>query len=1834
MDDRADVLGFSPQQEKIYNNFLPYADKIDEESIDAFVEIKSNLTKAVALRDVKTGANHWVGMLSRYIRLYGLKFAKEDHIALIKLMYELILIPDLELSLIQMFANQLISLLKKRKLLSREDLCLPWRPLYQLVEAVAYSPYEPHGLQLFPPNVENVLKNLIKHCRHYFPLEATKEMLEEWRPLMCPFDVTNIKAIHYFEYFLPTNLPPHQQEHGWKLWFTEFMDIWNSFQNNPKWESGLVNLFSRLANDNIGYIDWSPFTCQIFNRFLRSFNLPVGTRLQKVGRSNNTYDVFSSVQWIIAMLGGNSGVQDYLDKIFKTLQTFYHPSNLGKWNVKLSGLLMTFPRLFVKRIHRERYQKPSWENQVPDSHKLSEDDITRFVESMKPVVFVSMFSKYGSHDSAIALRHLSNMRPEIIIPTLLEKMYPAMENLIEPHRLIACMTCIVAVARPMLHNRKWYPEGRSHLLPLLNLSLPGIDPNDFKKCLITFQMISTFVTLVPIVDCSEAVFVKDDLTEEEKELCSATAQFEDFVLQFFDRVFTLIENSAQEHVHSDVTRLNLEQSMLEVGLASTAVSVLQQCSTPIFKSALDRIHRFVTGSVFESRVGGRFAGNLCRAVAKVNPELTLKKFLSHLCSDVKNLLENHEDLKNEEQLDDSFLWNLIMLPQLVRCDGAALLPYKVELLEIIQMTLHLKCIQGYELAGQLLRYLLRALTLIYPLDYKSCAGSLDKPFSEWLAINEWAMPGDIHNLQMKWHVPNDEEMQFASEILHAILEPELEAIKTVSADNQMNREELLRRLNAILECLLGAGCVLPMWEDAVVNIVDSCVSLRRQHCQSTGQHSCITLNGRNVRETVVDAVRPLLSHMLATCEDDTKSLFKLIQIYETVMFFNGTQKNDFDKRWKSFHSVKQALEDQMRTKKRHIRAILVDRVQLQQELRMLNGCRRLFTERHKTMLLDLLSLSVSRYSDVRKTAQGVLFLGFHNLHYSYRCTVPVIVQNLKDSNTPEHVFKGTLYTLLGSGKKNIAMKCNWAVLGEVWTAITQAQHSEKPSILKVIDEIINKVVKNMESVSIVVKTRPSAIEAAKALLDTGTRHASFPVLTDQDLEAARIREEKTSNKDKALYHKLVADLVDLIENGNLMWKFSQIGMELLCLLLRHDILTPACAVRLYTKGMIHDSLYVRKLSLSSISAVLKQQKRRHKSRIFDPFKVSGTTAPSDGDFRPGNRNDNLWICYDNEKLPLTKEQWDSCTFVEKTHWGYYNWPKEMKTYAPTSEQPKLERKLEELREEEVPLYENLINPEFVDKFVEFLALEEHKRKDKFRTKTMTLFKGLHRNFGDTFLELLKPHIERLINDTSHDTHDSSQRCAMEMLSGILRGSKHWSYEKVESLWKWTTPLLKKALNNMTVETLDDWGTFFTVISESRDPRKLHWYFELVMENPLSGEGGSFGDSSRLYGIQSALSQQEWRVSKLLHRLLDYLMPHLSHPYKNVRDRIGSILSSIFLYDYCMSPTSVTLSPKREDFMKVVLPQIDGLKHIVLDEAATESIKNGGGANHVLGKGEELMEVEESEEDEERKASVRLCKSVMKWVLNSLSLLMNFTSAPPEFFQLLPIMCTLESETRDEELKTDCTLALSYFAQSLVQPDMVPLALTTIREVTVLQSWHARVAILSYVQVMVFCNYFTFHTPEHINEIEDIVLGLICDDQLEVREMAAITLSGLLHCGFLQMNQHMLDHFEHLSRTKVKKRKKLKDNLPLEALVKRHAGVLGLGAFVQAYPYDVPNFMPQILMDLSNHVNDPQPIQMTVKKTLSDFRRTHHDNWHDHKQMFTDDQLVILTDLLVSPTYYA
>lgn len=64
----------------------------------------------------------------------------------------------------------------------------------------------------------------------------------------------------------------------------------------------------------------------------------------------------------------------------------------------------------------------------------------------------------------------------------------------------------------------------------------------------------------------------------------------------------------------------------------------------------------------------------------------------------------------------------------------------------------------------------------------------------------------------------------------------------------------------------------------------------------------------------------------------------------------------------------------------------------------------------------------------------------------------------------------------------------------------------------------------------------------------------------------------------------------------------------------------------------------------------------------------------------------------------------------------------MYAYAPSKDQPKLDRSLEELPDNEVPIYKFFTTQESVDKLIKFLSLEENKGKDKFRSKNFTLFK--------------------------------------------------------------------------------------------------------------------------------------------------------------------------------------------------------------------------------------------------------------------------------------------------------------------------------------------------------------------------------------------------------------------------------------------------------------------------------------------------------------------------------
>lgn len=71
--------------------------------------------------------------------------------------------------------------------------------------------------------------------------------------------------------------------------------------------------------------------------------------------------------------------------------------------------------------------------------------------------------------------------------------YPALETLTEPHQLTATLSCMIGVARSLVSGGQRFPEGPTHMLPLLMRALPGVDPNDFSKCMVRSR--NTFIVI-------------------------------------------------------------------------------------------------------------------------------------------------------------------------------------------------------------------------------------------------------------------------------------------------------------------------------------------------------------------------------------------------------------------------------------------------------------------------------------------------------------------------------------------------------------------------------------------------------------------------------------------------------------------------------------------------------------------------------------------------------------------------------------------------------------------------------------------------------------------------------------------------------------------------------------------------------------------------------------------------------------------------------------------------------------------------------------------------------------------------------------------------------------------------------------------------------------------------------------------------------------------------------------------------------------------------------------------------------------------------------------------
>ncbi|CAF3884238.1 unnamed protein product [Rotaria sordida] len=1786
------------QKPNIYNKYLPFYESIKQHGFKLFSEIKENLSRTIQLAEFEPGFSFWSDKLERFIYLYEYYFTKSDHLKLIHFYLSILSINDLNYSNVKICFDMLNQLMRKTRLITRDDLTIDWRLFYKWTKLIFDNHDETHGLIILP---KYSLMICIQRYSPYFSSTATQEILDQFRPQLCLTDWFVINTFKMFDLFLPVKLPPALHDQGFKLWLNEFFDIWENVYNGTIWELYMISMFSSVAWNNIGYIDWEPWLSKIFTRILRGFSLPIGK--MQISSYSFRYMMSYVAKWIVAMLNNKNSCFEYLKDLFIAIKSFYHPSNTGNFQNELVEFIVKLAEYFVDRVHLEHKVNSLWFISLHESSRLTEQNITDFVNCIKEYAFISTFNKNHSNKAAEACQYLSMLRPELIVPTIVEKLFSSIDNMTEPHRFTSIMICLTRIARQIVRQTPTYSQGQTYVIPLLMAILPGIDLNDFEKTSVTLDFYNAIFKIIICVDCSSAIQTRNDLTEIEKEVCLSTEKFQDFIIKFLNRIFQMIEILSTD-VSDDVIEItedNIEDNTIELKLISIISSIVQQCSSKIFQIIREKITDFLSCAFLSSKVRKLVTG-LVQAIVKCNPDETIKYLLPKIYDSIEKIMNTSESnvLLTDHKGDIELNWYLILFSELVRARGDTLLIYKQMIMSIFHQYISIINKNAYEAIANAANHLLKSLSHIYPIDYRLTLENIDESFNNFLPIRAWGQHVDFDKLQVQYHIPNIDEIDFACEFVETFIYSELTLLNEKSL--KISNDERLRSLTIIYYISMGCLNMIPRIDSQnVQDLVSSVVSCDSKypiyHNKSKFRE--------NLRMRLVIDIGKLLDVLVDNHSDDVKSIKTALKIYSLSSIYYGISKNNIYKLSTDIQSSKKLFKNKLSDKRQNSRFLSIKRIVLQLKKFETNNSRTL-TEIDKQIVLKLFNLSINRYSEVRQKAQFELFAILNHYHFSFQIIVDRIVELLnKPGETDHHQIKGCLYILLGNNLFFLPTKYSWTMMEKLWPSIALMNYAKKPSTQKLINDINKKIIRTFITDSFIQDINEISKHAAAALW-----HPLKRIET-------KIQNERNQVNIKS-YNNLMETLNLLLKRDTLTWKQQKAIMSLLCLLLQKHIPISHSCIQTFVDFLIDDNMELRKCAEKGIAAFCRLQKppriyvEKSLEEILHNMDKSSSSTIDNNKSHSIDCNNNLRITIDSYRPPETQIEWEQTCFLDKSFYGYYTWPQMIK-YSIN----KRTRYIQNTMPEDVTiLYDRFIDKSFIIRFIQLIIFDEDNGEINFDKTRFAIFKGLFRNFGFVFIDNFIEQLYILIHEQIKEKQKGSHRVAAEIVAGMIRGSKYWTLEMLDELWKKLTPFLTEVFINLSIETRYYWFLCFKYSMENTDPRRMNRpieFFRTLINNQTIVN--TLNETSR-WSLISSLRSFQWRIPSIWCSINEQAKVLLDHPSKSVRDYIVGVLSISFSFDITLFNGKLTYQPDVNQFIDDICERLREAIE-VYDKKPLVNISD------------QIVEME-----------FETCKALnfMEAVVQMLTSFFFWSRQPMKnsLIRIFPYLCEMESiGANNHNLKDSLPISRMKIGMSYLHEQFLEGLIQQLEQVCMNPKWHARRAAIDFIQNMIFCN--LFNARQYAKQLHTLVLKYLFDEQLEVRITASTTLSGFYQCGYIQVTDEDLQYFCMMSKTNYFTEIDGKKVTLMKNIVKRHGGnrcVLGLCAIILSSPYDISIHVPDALMLLCEHLYDPHVIQQSTQKCLSEFRRTHYDSWHEHQENFTEDQLLILTDVFISHSYYA
>lgn len=1726
------------------------------------------------------------------------------------------------------WGNLLVRLLNKYR--KKIALTIEWRPLYDTLICTHFTRSTgPEGWRVRQRHFETIT-SLVQSCRRFFPSGSAFEIWTEFKSLLQnPWHNSSFEGSGFARLFLPTNLD--NQAFYTHDWITECIDLWESIPNCQFWNSQWADVIARVVK-NYHNVDWEGLLPLLFAKYLNMFEVPVAngsgsypfsldvprnTRFLFANRTSTPAKAISKS--IVYLLRPGSSAKQHFEKLVNILEQYYHPSNGGRWTYSLERFLFHLVIQFQKRLQNEQL---GINNCRPTEQHLGESERVFFVNTMLKLIDRGQYSKneHLSETVAAATSILSYVEPSLVLPFVASRFQMALETMTATHQLKIAVMSVAFVGRSLFYTSVSASSmkqvdlggGEEAFIDLVGVSLSnallGMDANDPPKTLATMQLIGSIFSNLALLDDKI-----DDLS------FMPMIRFSEWLDEFLCRLFSLL--------------LHLEpSSVLNEGLHSSASSgtflvdegpyyfcvleiLLGRLSKSLYTQALKKISKFVTTNILPGAIAE--VGLLCCACVHSNPEEAVSQLVEPILVSVTSSLKGTPgtgfggggtfDTSASTKvrstispaLEAAIDYQLKILSVGITYGGPALLRYKDQLKEVIFLAFDSPSWKVNGAADHLLRSLLGSQIHYYPIDQYKCV--LSHP--DVVALEEWISTKDFsadERLTPKWHIPCDEEIHFANELLDIHFKSALDDLlkicqSKIHADQGDEKEHLKVTLLRIESSLQGLFSCLPDFVPASKN---GMVEDSNHTFLIAGATGC-TVGTTALREKATEIVHAACKYVIENKSDDSILLILVIRIIDALGNYGSLEYDEWSSHRQSWKLESAAIieppinfivSSHSKGKKRP-RWALIDKAFMHNTWRSSQASYHLYRTsgnycppEHVTILMDdLLNLALHSYETVRLLAGKALVKLIKRWPSMISKCVISLTNNLQDPNAKE-------YTVLGS--------CSVLASQTVLKHLTTDQKSFSSFILSILSSSHHESLKSQKAIN--------ELFVKYNIQFSGVSRSFFRI------------SDKDSHNGGLEFSDLVSQIGSMsFDSTGLHWRYNLMANRVLLLLALASRSHPNSSSKIlseaaghFLKNLKSQLPQTRILAISALNTLLKES----------PYKLS-----------PGEKSDVLEDLKGHVKSSL--EGALTQTFQED---GFFNDTLTSLSHVhiitdneSASRGNQGDSSIQSLADKSITRFYFEFSASWprTPSWISFLG------SDTFYSSFARIFKRLVQECGMPVVLALKD----AVDEFTIAKERSKQCVAAEALAGVL----HSDIDGLSGAWEsWLMPQLKNIILAPSVESVPEWSSCirYAVTGKGKYGTRVPLLRQKILDSlmtPLPPTVATTVTAKRYAFLAASLieiSPQKMPVAEIqLHNtLLKEVLGNMCHSSAQVREALGVTLSvlcsNIRLYH---SSHRDNVGDERTNNADSLMKD-ESWVHC-LTERAAEAVVN----IHIASQSDKAVNTIDTNSqnghlDGDSQDDMKWMETLLYFIISSLKSGRSSYLRDVIVGLLYPVISL--QDTSNKDLSTLAKAAFELLKWMIVWEPHLQKAIDVILSSANDSNWRTRSATLTYLRTFMYRHTFILSSSKK-QEIWRTVEKLLVDNQVEVREHAAAVLAGLMKGGDEDLAKDFRDR-AYVEANIVQKRRKSRKASSGSSVASVHGAVLALVASVLSAPYDMPSWLPEHVTLLARFSGEPSPVKSTVTKAVAEFRRTHADTWNVQKELFTEEQLEILADTSSSSSYFA